>query len=369
MVIPMGLLHSAFANPTEWAVERSIPALEDRIQQTMIANDIPGMAVAIVSRDKILYLKTFGVKKRGSKDRITPRTLFQIASLSKPINATMLAILEEKGLLSMNDSINRYLPHFHVRNQQGALKIYHLLSHSSGIPSGGLNHLIEAKEPRNKIIHKLQNTRTVAPPGKRFIYNNAVYGVIEDIIVKVSGVTLAQALKSELFNPLGMHTASIGYESLLNAKDKAYPHVKNRRGKYVPISHYSKEYYKFSAAGGINASILDLVPFVQLYLGKPSPIISKDSLEKLTEPYVKNSKAIIVSEAQKGMIQNTYYGLGWHSMNYAHRKIIYHQGHLKGFRNFMGFLEDDVGIIILTNADKRHASKIALKFFNLYLNS
>ncbi|HRE31289.1 MAG TPA: serine hydrolase, partial [Candidatus Berkiella sp.] len=84
---------------------------------------------------------------------------------------------------------------------------------------------------------------------------------------------------------------------------------------------------------------------------------------------VKNPKAVIVWQAKKGKVTNTNYGLGWHSMNYGSKKVIYHQGHLKGFRNFMGYVENDVGIIILTNAEKKHASTIALNFFDLYLNA
>jgi beta-lactamase class C len=243
------------------------------------------------------------------------------------------------------------------------------MSHSSGIPTGGFNEMIEAQAPRQNILAKLQKVRPVAQPGKQFAYHNAMYGVVEDVISSAAGKPLPQALREEMFTPLGMKSICLGYNSMVEATDRAYPHVPNGRGKYMPAADYSKAYYAFGAAGGINASIQDLVPFMQLYLGKPSPVVSKQTLHQLTSPFVKNPKAVMISEAKKGRVKDTYYGLGWHSMNYAHQKVIYHQGHLKGFRNFMGFLPDDVGIIILTNADKKHASKIALKFFDLYLNT
>ncbi|MFI4938061.1 MAG: serine hydrolase domain-containing protein [Candidatus Berkiellales bacterium] len=369
LLLPLALLSAPDLSSQDETIKKIIPSLEKKITQTMKANGIPGVAVAIVSRDKVHYLKTFGVKRLGTKDQILPTTVFQIASLSKPVNATMMAILEDKGTLSLEDPVERFLPHFHLRKRLSTLKVCHLLSHSSGVPKQGFDGLIEAHIPRYKIIDKLQRAFPVAAPGKRFAYNNAMYGVVEDVITRAAGKPLEQALQEELFRPLGMRHACVGLHALLNVKDRAYPHVPNGRGKYMPAQQYSKAYYAFPTAGGVNASIQDLIPFLQLYLGKPSPIVSSQTLKKLTNPFVKNNRAVLVHEAKKGVISNTYYGFGWHSMTFANEKIIYHQGHLKGFRNFMGFIQDDVGIIILTNAEKKHASKFALKFFDLYLNS
>ncbi|MBS0288865.1 MAG: beta-lactamase family protein [Proteobacteria bacterium] len=353
----------------EAAINKALPRFEKSIQDMMKSNGIPGVAVAVVSKDKVYYLKTFGVKRVGNPEKINPSTLFQIASLSKPINATMLAILRDKGKVSFDDPVSDHIPHFQASKNKQPLKICHLMSHSTGIPKGGFDDMIEAQKPREQIINKLESARRVAAPGKQFAYHNATYGVVEDVITSASKKSLPQTLKEELFMPLGMKHICVGYQPLLDAPDRAYPHVPSRKGKYVPAPQYSKAYYAFLAAGGINASIQDLVPFLQLYLGKPSSIVSKQTLTQLTSPFVKNTKAVMLSEAPKGKVKDTYYGLGWHSMNYAHQKVIYHQGHLKGFRNFMGFLPDDVGIIILTNADRKHASKIAMKFFDYYMSA
>jgi len=353
----------------EEAIQKILPQLENKIVATMKAAGIPGVAVAIVSSDKVYYIKGFGVKKIGKTDKITPATLFQIASLSKPVNATMLAVLQDKGKLSFDDSVARYLPSFRLRTQKQPLKICHIVSHSTGVPNSGFEDQIGKFAPRENIIRRLQKTYPVAQPGKRFIYHNAMYGVLEDIIVKASGKPYERALQEDLFKPLGMKSACTGLKALMNAPDKAYPHVPNYRGRYVPAEKYSSGYYAFRAAGGVNASIQDMSAFLQVYLGKSSHIVSRKSLHEVTSPFVKNPKAVITSEVRKGLITNTFYGYGWQSMNYGNQKIIYHQGHLKGFRNFMGYLPNDVGIVILTNADRKHASKIALKFFELYLNA
>ncbi|MBN9287890.1 MAG: hypothetical protein BGO43_00085 [Gammaproteobacteria bacterium 39-13] len=353
----------------EEAIRTIVPALEKKIEEAMKSQGVPGVAVAIISKDKVYYLKTFGVKCLGKQDKITPTTLFQVASLSKPINATMLGILQHQGKLSLEDPVYHYIPGFGARKNQKQLKICHLMSHSTGILSNGFNEMIEAYAPRDKIMLRLQKAQPVAAPGKRFAYNNAMYGMIEDVISSASEKSFEKTLSEELFTPLGMTHACLGLQPMLSASDRAYPHIPNGRGKYMPAQNYSKGYYAFQAAGGVNASIQDLIPFLQLYLGKPSKIISKEGLEELTSPYVKNTTAVIVSEAKQGVIKNTFYGFGWHSMTYGTKKVIYHQGHLKGFRHFMGYLQDDIGIIVLTNAEKKHASKIAIKFFDLYTHA
>lgn len=362
----IGFLLPTTLQASSTTIEKITPQLEKKIEQLMKVNGVPGVAVAIVSKNDILYLKTFGVKKVGSSDKITPQTLFQIASLSKPVHATLVAILQDQGKLNLEDPVNRHIPGFSIRGQH-ALKICHLMSHSSGIPSNGFNEMIEAYAPRDQIVSKLQKARPVAPPGKSFLYNNAMYGVVEDVVSGASGKSLDTLIKEELFIPLGMKHACLGLDALMASKDKAHPHVPNRRGKYVPAETYSKAYYAFRAAGGINACIVDMVPFLQLYLGKNPDLVSKDTLAQLTTPFIPNKTAVIATETPKGVITDTFYGLGWQSMKFSNKKIIYHQGHLKGFRNFIGFIQDDVGIVILTNAERRHASKIAIKFFELYL--
>lgn len=351
----------------EEALEKALAQFDKKMNQTMKEQHLPGAAVAVVSKNQILYLKTFGVKKVGTGDQITPSTLFQLASLSKPINATLVAVLQKQGKLTFDEPVNDILPDFKSRNSKNPLKINHLLSHSTGISSSGYNELIEHNVPREQIVTKLQNARAVAPPGKQFAYHNAMYGLIEDVITKVSHKSYMRTMKEDLFIPFGMKSASLGYQALLAAPDKAYPHVKNNRGRYVPAEKYSQGYYAFSAAGGVNASLQDMISFLQVYLGKPNSVLSQKDLRQLTAPFVKNPRAVIISQERKGKIHDTYYGMGWQSMIYGKEKVLYHSGHLKGFRHFMGFIEDDVGIIILTNADKKHASKLALNFFSYYL--
>ena len=348
------------------AVDRVIPALERKIENMMKVQHVPGMAIAIVAPDRVVYLKTFGVKQLGRPEKILPSTLFQMASLSKPIHATMMAILQERGKLAFHDPVNHYIPDFKIRNGGKPLRICHLMSHSTGVLNHGFDGQIQAFIPYERIVSRLKKVPVYSPPGTHFDYNNAMYGLVGEIISKTTGKSVEQALHDELFSPLRMNHASVGYQALLQSSDRAYPHMPNGRGRYIPADHYSRAYYNVPAAGGVNASVQDLVPFLQLYVGKKFNFVSNHSLQNLTHPYVKNTKAVGALQVRQSQVINPAYCLGWQSMTYANQKVIYHQGHLKGFRHFMGYKPNDVGIVVLSNADRKHAAKIALAFFDLY---
>lgn len=351
----------------EDVVKALIPAFEKKITENMKKEGIPGVAIAIVSRDKVYYLKTFGVKRLGSHEKVTSNTVFQVASLSKPMCATLAAVLQEKGTFRFSDPVHRYLPGF-CSSDMKAIQILHLLSHSTGIPGYGLDRLIEAFTPRQKIIAQLQKTQPLSSPGERFTYNNTAYGLLEDIIKKASGKSLESLLKEELFTPLGMKHANLGLQEILKTPNRAYPHVVDPKGKYTPAKHYSRGYYTVLASAGVNASLQDLIPFLQLYLGKTSTLLPRSKLLALTKPVVRNPKPSIQVGKKNDKIKSSHYGLGWNTIQYDGQRIVYHQGHLKGFRNFLGFMpEKDIGLIILTNAEKKHASQWALAFFDLYL--
>lgn len=353
------------------AINRILPILEKQILSAIKTNGFPGVAVAIASRDQVYYLKTFGVKRLGKEDKILPTTLFQIASISKPLSATLLAILQKRGVLSFEDPIKRFLPEFQTHSTTKPLKICHILSHSSGVPKEEFNDLIEASIPREVIMTRAQEMPAIAEPGENFSYHNALYGgIVEDVILQATGKPFDQVLIENLLNPLGMKNACVGLQVLLKSKNRAYPHVQNQEGWFAPTQSYSRKYYIFPSAAGVNASLQDLVSFLQLYLGKFPHIISKEHLHQLLIPSVEDTEAISWFGDKKGLIKDPLVGLGWKLMTYAKRKMGYHGGWLKGFRTFLGFLpDDDIGIIVLINSESMYPEQLALEFFDLYLNT
>lgn len=350
-------------------VDNAIIKLKKHIHSQIQKNRIPGCAVAVVYRNKVVFMSGFGVKRVGQSAKINSTTLFQLGSLSKPIASSLITVLESNGLLKIDDPVNQHLTTFSlkgIRNKK-SLRIKHVLSHSTGVPRAGFNNLIESKTPYAKIRNTLQRTPVRTGVGKRYDYNNAMYGLISDITTSVTNTSFPIALHKQFLAPLGMQDTSATLEELLKSSNKATPHVRNRRGALIPCSTYSQGYYAVAPAGGINSTIKDMGIFLKAQLGGYPKVLSSRALSKLQSPQITTNTVLRSHRAPK-LIKNPRYALGWRVVDLDHNKLVFHGGWLKGFTNFIGFMpEHDVGIVILHNGESKFASNTAVQFFENYL--
>jgi beta-lactamase class C len=343
---------------------KALQMLEEMACDTVKAEEAPGLAVGVFDSHNILYAKGFGVTRKEFPSPITPSTLFQMASVSKPICATALAILQYKGLCSLKEHPHKYLPNLFSGDACKDLIIEHLLNHSSGITYEGFEELIESYVPRKHILKKLEETRPCSMPGETFEYNNVVYGLIEDIMSVMTHKTLDNILQEYLFRPLQMEQACVGLPALLEASNRFFPYMEDDKGELMAAPHYSHSYYIFPASAGVNASINDLISFIQLYLGKYPDIIQKEALSPLITPTINANKSLEFLGMPREPIQEAWYGLGWLIMNLGGEKVVFHTGYLNGVRNFVGFMPNKgIGIVLLANSERKVASKLGLEFF------
>jgi beta-lactamase class C len=357
-------------NHNQAIMQTILPALEEYIVETMQEQEYPGLAIAVVSKDKIHYLKTFGVKRLGNPDPVTADTLFQIGSISKAITSTLVARLQKQKLLTTNDNVSQHLPQFKLKDAQNPLKVWHILSHSTGVSGKGFNQLIEAYTPRTEIHTRLKGTPITAEPGNDFSYNNAMYSVVEDVMHSATGSPYHELLDKHLLTPLGMSNVSTTLDDMKASADRAFPHVQNKDGDFVPAKSYSRGYYAVPAAGGINASLNDLIPFVQLHLGKYPELLNDEDRKHLYEARMTDPEATQWMQDGENLITDVQYGLGWRLTTFEGEKIVFHGGWLKGFINFLAFLpEHDIGIIVLQNTETTFSKQVGLVFFDLYVNT
>lgn len=355
-------------SPPAYALEANnivtaIQKMEEQIQDSLQKKRIPGCAVAIVYKNNVIFINGYGVRTLGKEDKIDLDTVFQLGSVSKPIAATLAALLEDKGLLNLDSPVSQYLPGFTLNNQSSdALKITNVLSHTSGVPRSGFNNLIETYTPYSDIMAALQKTRVVTQPGLKYDYHNAMYGLISEIIEAATHQTFQQALKVHLLEPLHMHNTSATYDGLFINLNKACPHTRNGKG-LTPCEPYSQGYYIVAPAGGINSTIRDMAIFLNAQLGGYPKIISRQVLEKMQTPLIATHSLL-----SGGRSKNPSYGLGWRIIDYAEKKLVYHAGWVKGFTNFLAFMpEEQLGIVVLHNADTRFSTPLVIKFFDTAL--
>jgi beta-lactamase class C len=351
-------------------VRAIIPQVDRFIVSYLKKLKAPGCVVAIVGPEEVYFLKAYGVKKFGQTDLLTPNTVFQLASLSKTISATLAVKLYYQGRLSLSDPVSKYLPSFKLKGTQHPLRLRHILSHTSGLSSLGANALIERCMPREVLFIRAQSQKVSTQPGEWFDYHNTMYGLVEDILVAATHQPFRDLVHDNIFKPLGMKKASVGYQAMITSKDRAYPHDMANKSKILrPSQKYSKCYYSVLASAGMNGSMLDLIPFLQAQLGGRPEVLSAQELEILHTPQIKAPETLKKMQEKYSHISNSGYALGWRWMDYAGEKVIYHGGWVNGSRPMIAFLPKyKVGIVILHHAETPLSFRTTIKFINSFLD-
>jgi CubicO group peptidase (beta-lactamase class C family) len=220
---------------TEAQVTAALPELEQYIQEQMKRTGVPGLSIAIVLRDKVVYLKGFGVREAGKNDPVSEDTAFQLASVSKPLGATVIASLVSDGLIAWDSKISDLDPSFQLREPYptSQLTIRDLYAHRSGLPGEAGTELETFGYSQTEILHRLR----YVPPASSFrsAYSYSDFGMTEGGVaaVKPTGKTWEQVSKEKLYTPLGMtHTTSVNSE-FLQETNRAALHVMVD-GKWTP---------------------------------------------------------------------------------------------------------------------------------------
>lgn len=345
----------------------SLKRMEENILKYIETKQIPGCAVAVVYRNQVIFLRGYGVRAMGKPDKIDPDTIFQLGSVSKPIAATLASVLEQQGFLNLDDPIRKYLPNFTIKGakNQENVKVKNVLNHTTGVPRGGFNGMIEAFAPYSKIVRALQTTRIIAPVGARYDYHNAMYGMIADITEKATKKSFSDTLKAKLLQPLNMMRTSATLNGLMSMQNRATPHTRFKKGGLRAAEPYSSGYYAVSPAGGINSSARDMATFLKAQMGGFPEIVTNKALARIHRPLISTHNKL-GSDNGATTIKDSSYGLGWRILSFSDHKLVYHGGWVKGFTNFVGFMPDEkLGIVVLQNGDTKFSSRTAVKFLEL----
>jgi CubicO group peptidase (beta-lactamase class C family) len=372
--------------------------LDPLIKKRMEAWDIPGMAVAVVYEDKVIYAKGFGVAKKGEKESYTPTTIQAIHSSTKSFTAVLLLILVEQGKLSLSDKVVDYLPHFQLSSKELTqnFTIEDLLTHTSGLRHFALDSVWALGFSAQDMMDKLPLLSVEHKKGDVYGYQNIFYGIAGKIIEKVCEKPFDQILQEMIFTPLGMNDATANKEfidtihspsSFAHMHQKvmgffgrpkkvyAYPHTsiwdhKHQRIKTKAFSPYN-HIFEFPATSGIHLTLNDMAKWAQMLLSKGKGLLSPHSFERLTAwgvavPIKKDTQQFIQSR-----FQSLHYALGMFAGTFGeeNEKTYIITGGTSGARSVVGVLpEKKLAIVILSNfggqASNRALEEIQYTFYD-----
>ena len=347
-------------------MSKLLKAYEIKISALARDADTPGAAIAIVQDSTIIYLKAFGVRSSDRPDSVDINTVFRIASVSKCFAAFLTGILVEDSVLRWSDSVSSYLPTFALQSETETKKltIRNVLSHTTGLPYHAYTNMVEEGIVLDSMLAWLKNIRLASKVGESYSYQNVAYSIIGQVIKSRTGKSYEEEMRTMVFSPLKMKTASIDYASIKSNPNIAQPH-QMRRHKWVPAK-ITDTYYNVAPAGGVNASISDMAQWMIALLGNRPDVITPQTLHTLFSPVIK-APSKNRNYGRMHRLSNSYYGLGWRVLHYPNDTLIYHGGFVNGYRSEVAVNpKQKIAVCILANAPGDLADNGIPLFFDLY---
>lgn len=352
------------------AQPESFKGLDDYILKAMKDWETPGMALAVVKNDSVIFIKGYGVRKKGEDAPVTPKTIFAIASTTKAMTAACLGMLVDAGKMKWDDPVTKYLPWFQLYDPYVTreLTVRDLLCHRSGLERGD-NLWYLSPYSREEVLRRVRFLRPGWSFRSRYGYQNIMFIAAGQIIPSMTSCSWDDFISERLFGPLGMSRTSTSVKALVGLDDVATPHAKIDE-MMQPIRW--PNFDNVGPAGSVNSCVQDMAQWVRLNLsagvfnGKrivgaevvkemqtPQTVIRLDSLDEVLRP--SNHFAA--------------YGFGWTLRDYLGRKLVQHDGALDGMRARVVLVpEAQLGFVILMNSQNTNLhSSIAYRILDYYL--
>ncbi|HEY6916728.1 MAG TPA: serine hydrolase domain-containing protein [Allosphingosinicella sp.] len=337
--------------------------LDQRLTALSQEKAVVGLAVAVVENGQVRFMKGYGETIAGSGDPVTTDTVFRWASVSKGVAGDMVAKLAAEGKLSLYEPAGKYAPSLRLPGgNEARATISDILSHRLGIYAHAYEGKLEDGMDARLLRSSLSALNNICAPGQCHAYQNVAYDAASEIVETVTGKPYPEAVRQQLFLPLGMTSATATREGLLGAKSWARPHRGGKDSKPVEVTD---SYYRVPAAGGVNSSIKDLAIWMIAQMGAAPDVLPKEALESVQTPVTGTPGELGRLKAQ-GRIKDPRYGLGWRIYDYAGHTIIGHRGGVTGYRSLILFdPKKKSGVVALWNSATNQPSGLEFEVMDM----
>jgi D-alanyl-D-alanine carboxypeptidase len=329
----------------------------DSLLQSVYADDLPGVSVAIVHDGKVILKKSYGVREIDSKEKISSSTNFNIASLTKQFTAMAILQLAEKNKLSLSDKLSHFFPKMNPKLAD-AITVKELLTHTSGIPDHydytNTKNMHHAHD--RDVLDAIKNTdSTYFTPGTKFRYSNTAFCILALIIEKTSGLSYHEYLEKNIFLPSGMKHSTVWNEQASIRQPAIGYELDSMQKKFRKSQAEENVFFSTEGDGGIYTSVNDYLKwFKALQSGKVFPKKITDEARSIQFAIDKNKRP--------------GYGYGWFIDNNDIWKKVYHSGSNGGFRSFSFTIpSQNILIVIFSNRADIDLEEVVLKIIHLVM--
>ena len=338
--------------------------VDEYIEAEMRKQEIPSLSLAVVQAGRVVKSKAYGLANMELNVPATPRTVYQIQSITKSFIACAIMLLVEDGRLGLDDNISKYLSG--LPQAWSGVTVRQMLTHTSGIPSfvqdqGGGAAIVafaQKTDSSEQIIRWAADRPLKFAPGEGRKYSSTGYHLLGMIIEKVSGKPWGQFLRDRIFAPLGMSSTRVfSHFDIIPNRASGYNHFGD-----VPVNGLTfTPAIMESAAGGLVSTVEDMAKW-EITLERGT-ILKPSTLAQMAVPIKLKNDSIVQGN------DGTRYGLGWDLPTWEGHRVMAHGGdHVTGFTAiFTRFIDDKVAVIILTNLMPLDIGSIAKRVAGFYI--
>jgi CubicO group peptidase (beta-lactamase class C family) len=348
------LIIIASCTATLFAQKEPVKGLDAYIAKALKDWNAPGLALAIVKDDKVVYAKGYGVQKLGESTPVDEHTIFAIGSATKAMTAACLGMLVDEKKLNWDDRVTKYLKSFQLYDPYVTreLMVRDLLTHRSGLERGDLLWY-DTPYSREEVLTRIRFLKPAWGFRARYGYQNIMFLAAGQIIPEVAGKSWDDFIRERLFVPLGMDETTTSTKQLPGKPNVATPHgyIDNKL-QIIPWVNIDN----IAPAGSVNSSVSDMAQWIMMNLNEGTfngqKIVSKDVIKEIQTPQT----VIRIDSLGQALRPSTHfsaYGFGWLLSDYLGRKIVQHDGAIHGMRaRVMLVPEEKLGLVTLINSTR-----------------
>lgn len=329
-------------------ITQAVGRLDGIVRDLRKRTGVPGTAVAVVHKNKVVYLKGFGLREVGTTKKVTPDTVFELASLSKAVSSTVVAQVVGKETVAWDDPLVKYTPSFALADPYVTehVTLADMFSHRSGLPDHAGDLLEDLGFSQQQIIEALRHYQ-LDPFRASYAYTNFGLTAASLAVAAATAVEWPDLAQQALYQPLGMTSTSSRYADYVARSNRALLHVQVD-GKWQ--AKYTRDADAQTAAGGVSSSARDMAKWLRLQLNSGrfngSPVVAAEPLLETHIPHYTSSPA------SSPAARSGFYGLGVGvSYDGAGRLQLSHSGAFaSGAATAFSMLPSEkLGIVTLTN--------------------
>lgn len=357
----------AVATVTDERVEAAVAALPDSIEQLMDETGMPGLAVAVVYGGKLVYSEGFGVRNIDSEEPVDPDTVFQLASVSKSVGATVVAHEVTEGVVDWDTPVALHLPEFALADPWVTehVTIGDLYAHRSGLFMHAGDELEDLGYDRGEVLQRLRHT-PLSPFRSTYAYGNYDITAAAESVARAAGTDWADLSEEVLYEPLGMSSTSSRFDDFMAEENRADGHILDD-GEWV-VTPSQRQPDAQSPAGGVSSSVTDMAAWMSMVLSASGPGAEANDVvspEALVPAITAQS---ISGPAALGYQRSGFYGYGFNAGSTAGGLAsVSHSGafYLGTGTTFSLLPEAGLGIIALANGSADGTTEtIAARFMD-----